>query len=145
LDRIADLGGALVAIEKGFFQGEIAREAYRVARAREAREERVVGVNVYTEGNPRFSLFPDSGKKGTPVLRITPEQESRQVARLRRWRRQRDAARARAALDALRVGTAKGENVLPLVLTAVVRCATLGEISDVWRELFGEHRPSRAF
>jgi methylmalonyl-CoA mutase, N-terminal domain len=145
LDQIAGMGGAQVAVEKGFFQGEIAREAYRVARAREAREEKVVGVNTYREGNPRFSLFPDSRKGGTPVLRITPEQETRQVARVRRWRRQRDAARARDALDTLRAGTAKGQNVMPLVLAAIVQGSTLGEISDVWRELFGEHRPSRAF
>jgi methylmalonyl-CoA mutase N-terminal domain/subunit len=116
-----------------------------VARARETREEKVVGVNAYPEGNPRFSLFPDSRQKGTPVLRITPEQEARQVSRVRRWRRQRDEARARQALDALRAGTVKGQNVMPLVLTAIVRGATLGEISDVWREQFGEHRPSRAF
>jgi methylmalonyl-CoA mutase, N-terminal domain len=145
LDRIDEMGGALVAVERGFFQSEIAREAYRVARAREAREEKVVGVNVHTEGNPRFSLFADSKKKGTPVLRITREQEARQVARVRRWRRQRDEAKARVALDALRAGTSKGENVMPLVLAAIVRGATLGEISDVWRGLFGEHRPSRAF
>ncbi|MCI4347065.1 MAG: methylmalonyl-CoA mutase family protein [Thermoplasmata archaeon] len=145
LARIGDMGGALAAVEKGFFQNEISREAYRVARAREAREEKVVGVNVYPEGNPKFSLFPDSAKKGTPVLRITPEQEARQVARVRKWRRQRNEARSRDALDTLRRSTANGDNVLPPVLTAIVRGATLGEISDVWRDLFGEHRPSRAF
>jgi methylmalonyl-CoA mutase N-terminal domain/subunit len=90
-------------------------------------------------------LFPDSKRKGTPVLRVTPEQEARQVSRVRRWRRQRDGARAAQALEALRAGTTKGDNVMPLVLAAIVRGATLGEISDVWRELFGEHRPSRAF
>ncbi|MCI4353117.1 MAG: methylmalonyl-CoA mutase family protein [Thermoplasmata archaeon] len=145
LDRVADMGGALAAVEKGFFQSEISREAYRVARAREAREEKVVGVNIYPEGNATFSLFPDSGKKGTPILRITPEQEARQVARVRRWRRQRNETRSRDALDTLRRSTANGDNVLPSVLAAVVRGATLGEISDVWRDLFGEHRPSRAF
>jgi methylmalonyl-CoA mutase, N-terminal domain len=145
LDRIDDMGGSVLAIEKGFFQNEIAREAYRVARAREARQEKVVGVNVYTEGNPQFSLFPDAGKKGTPVLKITPEQEARQVRRVQRWRRQRDEHQSQDALDALRSGTGKGQNVLPLVLTAVTRGATLGEIANVWRELFGEHKPSRAF
>ena len=145
LARIAEMGGALVAVEKGFFQAEIAREAYRVARAREAREEKVVGVNAHTEGNPRFSLFPEARREGTPVLRITPEQEARQVARLRRWRRQRDEAPVQRALEALRSGTHRGQNVMPLVLTSLVRGATLGEIADIWRELFGEHRPSREF
>ncbi len=145
LARVADMGGALVAVEKGFFQAEIAREAYRVARAREAREEKVVGVNAYSEGNPRFSLFPESRKKGTPVLRITPEQEARQVARVRRWRRQRDGPQAQSALEALRSGTQTGQNVMPLALHAILQGSTLGEISDVWRELFGEHWPSREF
>ena len=145
LGRIADMGGALVAVEKGFMQSEIAREAYRVARARESREQKVVGVNAYPEGNPRFSLFPDSRTKGTPVLRITPEQEARQVSRVRRWRRQRDEPGARDALESLRKGTTKGQNVMPLVLAAINRGATLGEISDVWREQFGEHQPSHAF
>jgi methylmalonyl-CoA mutase N-terminal domain/subunit len=145
LDRIAEMGGALAATENGFFQKEIAREAYRTARAREAREEKVVGVNVYAEGNARFSLFPEGRTKGTPILRITPEQERRQVSRVRRWRRARNAGRARAAVEQVRTETAAGRNVMPSVLTAVTRGATLGEISDVWRELFGEHRPSRFF
>jgi methylmalonyl-CoA mutase N-terminal domain/subunit len=145
LDRIAEMGGALVATENGFFQKEIAREAYRTARAREVREEKVVGVNVYAEGNARFSLFPEGRTQGTPILRITPEQERRQVSRVRRWRRARNAGRARAAVEQVRTETAAGRNVMPSVLTAVTRGATLGEISDVWRELFGEHRPSRFF
>ncbi len=145
LDRIAEMGGSLVAVDQGFFQAEIAREAYRVARAREALEEKVVGVNAYTEGNPGFSLFPDRRSKGTPITRITPEQEARQARRVRRWRAQRDARRAEQSVDALRAGTLSGQNVMPLVVAAVQRHATLGEIANVWRELFGEHRPSHAY
>ncbi len=145
LDQVAELGGSLAAVERGFFQSEIAREAYRVARARETRDERVVGVNVYREGNPDFSLFPNRRSKGTPVTRITPQQEARQARRVRRWRSQRDGPRVQESLEALRVGTDRNANVMPLVIAAIERKATLGEISDVWRELFGEHRPSHAF
>jgi methylmalonyl-CoA mutase, N-terminal domain len=144
LARIETMGGAVAAIDRGFFAGEIAREAYRVARARERREETVVGVNEYPEGNPEFSLFPGS-RKGVSGQRIAPEDEARQVKRLARWRRERDAALSAAALDRLRRTTESGGNVIPEVLAAVVAGCTLGEISDIWRVAFGEQPPSRTF
>ncbi|MGA8603678.1 MAG: methylmalonyl-CoA mutase family protein [Thermoplasmata archaeon] len=145
LDRIEQMGGALAAIERGFVAGEIAKEAYRVARARERKEEIVVGVNEFTEGNPRFSLFPDAGGSGVHTQRITPAEERRQVAELRRWRRERDRAAADRALGELRAATDAGTNVMPGVLEAVRAGCTLGEISDVWRSCFGEQPASRAF
>jgi methylmalonyl-CoA mutase N-terminal domain/subunit len=145
LGRVEEMGGAVVAVERGFFASEIAREAYRVARARERKEEIVVGVNQFTEGNPDFSLFPEGGGRGVEIQRITPAEERRQVDSVRAWRAQRDGAQAAAALDALRRGTKSGQNTLPLVLSAVRAGSTLGEISDEWRVLFGEHIPSRAF
>ncbi len=146
LDRVAELGGAPAAVAKGYVQGEIAREAYRVALRRGTGEEKVVGVNAYTEGNPGFSLFPDAARRrGPTVTRVTGEQEAKQVARVARWRRRRDPARTRDALDALKTTTEQGGNVMPAVLTAVTRGATLGEVADVWRGLFGEHEPSRTF
>jgi methylmalonyl-CoA mutase N-terminal domain/subunit len=145
LDKVEAMGGALVAIEKGFFQGEIAREAYRIARAREAKQELVVGVNDFREGNPGFALYPKRGRRGTEVLRVTQEQEARQVRAVARWKRRRDAPRVAEALRELRLVTERGGNVMPAVLRAVVDGATLGEISGLWRETFGEHTPSRAF
>ncbi len=145
LARIDDLGGAVVAVERGFFAGEIAREAYRVARSREQKEELVVGVNAFPDGNPAFSLFPSRSGRGVAVQRITPAEERRQVARVRAWKRERDAAAARAALEALARGTEQGSNTLPLVLAAVRAGATLGEVADVWRSIFGEQPPSTAF
>ena len=145
LDRIEQMGGALAAIERGFVAGEIAKEAYRVARARERKEEIVVGVNEFTEGNPRFSLFPDAGASGVHTQRITPAEERQQVAGLRRWRRGRDRAAVDRALGELRASTDAGANVMPSVLAAVRVGCTLGEISDVWRSCFGEQPPSRAF
>ena len=144
LDRIEQIGGALAAIERGFVAGEISKEAYRVARSRERKEELVVGVNEFTEGHPEFSLFPEASGKGVHSQRITPAQERRQVLGVRRWRSQQDRAAVGAALDSLRATTDRGANVMPTVVTAVRAGATLGEIADVWRACFGEQPPSRA-
>jgi methylmalonyl-CoA mutase, N-terminal domain len=144
LGRIEAMGGSLAAIERGYFSAEIAREAYRVARAREAGEEVVVGVNRFREGNPDFTLFPEEGG-GRSGQRITAAEESAQRARVRHWKAQRDGAAATGALDRLRRTSEDGKNVLPDVLAAITAGATLGEISAVWRALFGEAVPSRAF
>jgi methylmalonyl-CoA mutase N-terminal domain/subunit len=145
LDRIEAMGGSPEAIRRGFLHSEIAREAYRVARAREAKEELVVGVNEFREGNPTFSLFPRERRRGAAGQRISPTEEARQVARVRAWRRARDPKRVEEVLDRLRRSTSAGENVMPSVLAAVTSGATLGEIADVWRSLFGEEPPSRTF
>ncbi|MGB6499909.1 MAG: methylmalonyl-CoA mutase family protein [Thermoplasmata archaeon] len=145
MERIEGMGGAAEAIRRGYVAGEISREAYRIARARERNEETVVGVNEFTEGNPAFSLFPGRRGRGTSAQRISPAEESRQAARMRRWRSSRDAAAASAALDRLARTTDSGKNVMPEVLAAVVAGSTLGEIADVWRLRFGEQPPSRTF
>ncbi len=145
LSRIETMGGALVAIERGFFATEIAREAYRIARARERREELVVGVNEFTEGNPEFTFFPRHGGKGAEFQRITPAEERRQVERVRRWRERRAQPKATAALERLTAATKAGDNVMPYVLKAVTAGCTLGEIADAWRSIFGEQPASRAF
>jgi len=144
LAKVESMGGALVAVERGYFASEIAREAYRVARAREAATELVVGVNAFREGNAQFSLFPREGR-GVRGERIGAAEETRQLARVRRWRRDRDEPATTAALAGLERTTSAGENVVPAVLAAVTAGATLGEIADVWRRLFGEQPPSRAF
>jgi methylmalonyl-CoA mutase N-terminal domain/subunit len=146
LDRVEQMGGALVAVEKGFFQGEIAREAYRIAKAREAKEELVVGVNAFPEGNERFTLFPDEerGPRGRG-LTISPALEKAQLRDLGAWKRSRNATKSRTALDTLRRDTEAGRNVMPPLLAAVQAGATLGEVAEVWRQLFGEYRPSRSF
>ncbi|HYA10622.1 MAG TPA: methylmalonyl-CoA mutase family protein [Thermoplasmata archaeon] len=144
LAKVEGMGGALAAVERGYFAAEIAREAYRVARAREARQELVVGVNAFPEGNPEFSLFAKGGR-GVRGERIGAGEEAGQVARLRQWRSERDGAAATAALADLERSTSAGENVVPAVVAAVKARATLGEIADVWRRLFGEQPPSTAF
>ncbi len=144
LARVEAMGGATVAVEKGFFTGEIAREAYRVARAREARSELVVGVNAFPEANAQFSLFPQAGRH-VRGQRIGAAEEPRQLARLRAWRRRRDGAACARALGELDRVSGSNENVLPAVIAAVRAGSTLGEISDVWRARFGEQPPSTAF
>ena len=146
LARIESMGGAVFAIEKGFYQSEIAREAYRTAQAREKKEELVVSVNAFSEGHEEFRLVPGApGDRGARFQRVDPRLEARQVRELARFRARRDAAQVAAATDALARGTRAGENVMPLVLAAVRAGATLGEIAGVWREEFGEHVPSRTF
>ena len=144
LARVDDMGGSLVAIERGYFQAEIAREAYRSARAREEHEEIIVGVNDLVEGNPEFSLFL-SERRGVRGQRISPGEERYQASLVRRWRENRDAARTASTLEALARASRVSQNVLPLVIEAVSAGATLGEIADVWRGIFGEQPPSRAF
>ena len=143
LHRIEEMGGALVAIDRGFFASEIAREAYRVARARERREELLVGVNAFTEGNGSFSLFPH--ETAGRFQKVSLSDERGQVGRVRAWRQKRDDGQVRAALAALETATRSEENVMPHLLRSVRTGVTLGEISDLWRSIFGEQGPSRAF
>ncbi len=145
LDRIESMGGALKAVDRGFFQTEIAQEAYRIARAREQGTEVVVGVNRFTEGNPRFSLWPKGTGSGTRGQRISPAQERAQAARVAAFRTSRPIGPWDAALATLRRETEAGGNVMPPLLAALRAGATLGEVAQLWRELFGEHTPSRAF
>jgi methylmalonyl-CoA mutase N-terminal domain/subunit len=144
LARVEEMGGAVVAVEKGFPQSEIAREAYRIAKAREAKEELVVGVNAFPDAHASFRLFPEEGGGGRG-LTISPELERGQKRDLASWKKARDAKRARAALDRLEKETEAGTNVMPPLIDALAAGATLGEVADVWRRLFGEYRPSRTF
>jgi methylmalonyl-CoA mutase, N-terminal domain len=150
LDRVEEMGGAVVAVEKGFPQAEIAREAYRIAKAREAKDELVVGVNAFPDGNLDFQLFPEEAKAGRGRSRgrgltISPELERTQKRDLAAWKRARDARTVEAALDHLRKETEADRNVMLPLIDALRAGATLGEVADVWRALFGEYRPSRTF
>ena len=145
LHRIDAMGGAGVAIERGFFAAEIAREAYRVARARERDEEVVVGVNAFRDANPAFTYFPSTRRGSSRFQRITASEERRQVDRVRAWRGARDGPKVTESLERLGASTRRGENVMPAVLSALHAGATLGEVADVWRDVFGEHASVRAF
>jgi methylmalonyl-CoA mutase, N-terminal domain len=134
IERLDGMGGALAGIERGFQQKEIADAAYRFQRAVESGEEVVVGVNRYrTENEP-----PQE------VLAIDPEAEARQVERLRAFRERRDGAKAEAALVALSAAAGEDRNLMPPILDCVRAEATLGEIADRLRAVYGEHRETGA-
>jgi methylmalonyl-CoA mutase N-terminal domain/subunit len=129
LRTIDDMGGMVEAISKGYVQREIQDSAYAWQKQVEARQQVVVGVNAYRSEEPPVE-----------VMRVDPALEARQVERLRAFRARRDSTAARQAVDALR-GAARGkDNLMPLVLAAVKAEATLGEVSDALRDVFGEYR-----
>ena len=132
LSRIDAMGGMLKAIESGFVQGEIQKAAYDFQRAVESREQIVVGVNDFIAEEART----------IPTLRIEPEIERSQIARLNALRSRRDSARTRSALAELQRRAATTENLLPAILAAVESYATVGEISDALRRVFGEYQES---
>ncbi|HEX9341099.1 MAG TPA: methylmalonyl-CoA mutase family protein [Thermoplasmata archaeon] len=126
-DRIAGLGGVIPAIRKGFFQQEIANSAYRYQREIEDRERIIVGVN---------DFVVDEQSEVEP-LRVSEASFRGQLERLRRIRRVRDAKKYSRAMERLRTGCEGDDNTMPLILDAVRAKATLGEICDVMREVFG--------
>lgn len=125
--RIEDLGGVIPAIEKGFFQGEIADAAYRYQREIDEGVRRIVGVNAYQENNPL----------SVPILQMDPNGYKRQIDRLAELRKTRDNGRVGQTLDKLRVAMQGTENTMPYLLEAVHSYATLGEIVNVMKEVFG--------
>jgi len=128
--KVEALGGVIPAIERGFFQREIAEAAYRYQVEIDTHQRTIVGINEYEEDEPIT----------IPLLEMDPEGYERQVARLERVRRERDNEQVGSALEALRE-TAKGtDNTMPAILDAVRAYATLGEIMDVFRDVFGEYR-----
>lgn len=132
IDKIDAMGGMLRAIESGFVQAEIQKAAYEYQRAIEKKEQIVVGVNDFVAEEERE----------IPTLRVNPQIERDQVARVKGLRAKRDSERAKAALAELRRRAAETESLLPAMLDAVEAYATVGEISDTLRAIFGEYRES---
>ena len=128
--RIEEIGGVLPAIEKGFFQGEIADAAYRYQLEIDHDKRRIVGVNAYNDAKP-YEI---------PLLEMDPEGYRRQVARLEAVRQERDNGRVGQTLDRLRIACQGTENTMPYILEAVRAYATLGEIIDVMRASFGTYQ-----
>ena len=131
IDRIDRAGGTLTAIETGFIQREIQESAYQAQRAVDAGEAVVVGVN-------RFSDSADVGSRIADLLTIDADVERRQIARVRELRAGRDAVACRAALDAVSRAARDGSNLVPPIVAAVEARATVGEIADAMRAVFGE-------
>ena len=130
LQKIEAMGGMLRAIETGYVQREIQEAAYRYQRAIELHEETVVGVN-------RFQL---EDEPTVPLLRIDPGLEQAQIERIRALRERRDAQTVTNALAALEQAAATSENLMPRILACVESYATVGEISNTLRRVWGEYR-----
>jgi methylmalonyl-CoA mutase N-terminal domain/subunit len=141
LRKIDALGGMVRAIESGYVQREIQQAAYEYQRAVEVGERVVVGVNRYVD---EASASPCTGQYGAspPLLRIDREIERAQVDRLAKLRARRNGTLVETALRAVEETARSDRNLLPAILDAVKAYATVGEISDRLRRVFGEYRES---
>jgi len=135
IEQIDDMGGAVAAIEKGFMQREIVESAYRFQKEVEAKKRIVVGVNEFvTEEDP------------IKILQIDPEIEKKLVERLKQVKRQRNQAKVKETLNKLhRAAEKEDANLMSFILQAVKEYATLGEICDTLRDVFGEYKPPSIF
>jgi methylmalonyl-CoA mutase, N-terminal domain len=131
LARVDAAGGTLAAIEEGLIQRAIQESAYRAQQEVDARRSTVVGLNAFTDADEPAKI---------EVLSIDPEVERRQVERVRAVRASRDQAAAKVALEAIASAARGSDNLVPPIIRAVEARATVGEIADAMRSVFGEHR-----
>ncbi len=129
--EVDDLGGSVAAIESGWMQTRIAESAYRAQQAVESGEQVVVGVNRFAEPGEHAAI---------PLQRVDDAVEHQQRARLNAFRAARDGAAVDACLERVRRAANGSENLMPLFIDAVDAGATLGEVCDVLREVFGVYR-----
>ncbi len=134
MGRVADLGGAVAAIEAGFYQQQIQDSAYRYQRQVEAGDRVIVGVNSFTETSQRH----------VEILRIDAGLEAEQIERLDEMRAKRSSAAVTRALDALHHGAEGTDNLLPLMRDALAAHATVGEVCGALRDVFGVYHPQVA-
>ena len=130
INEIDKMGGALKAIEKGYIQKEIASSAYNHQRAVDSGEQVIVGVN-------KFKVKEEQAPK---TLEIGIETEKRQIERLKRLKQERDNQKVSKVLDRVSNVARSDENIMPILIEAVKAYATVGEISDALRDVFGEYR-----
>ena len=128
--KIDAMGGSVAAIERGFIQDEIARSAYEYQRAIEQGQKIIVGVNKFTIDK----------EVPIPPFRINDDIREQQSQRLQALRNQRDAQKVAASLEAVRDAAVGTANLMPVVVEAVEQHCTLGEIADVLRAVYGEHK-----
>ncbi len=131
IKKIDAMGGTLTAIEQGYIQKEIQNSAYLFQKSIDSGERAYVGVNKYTMEEPPV----------TDLLRVDMKVGEEKTAELKQWRAKRDKAAWQKALDKLRDVSKTDTNVMPTVIEAVKAGATVGEVCDVWREVFGQYRP----
>jgi len=129
IEKIDKMGGAVVAVELGFIQREIHESAYRYQKEIESKKQIIVGVNEFIIGEQ-----PD-----IEILRVDPEVEKVQLARLVRIKKERDNLKVQEILKQIEKIANSDENLMPAIVDAVKAYATLGEICDVLRGVFGEY------
>jgi len=134
-DKVERLGGVIPAIEKGFFQREIAESAYRYQKETDENKRIIVGVN-------RYKLDEEPS---IPILKMDEKGEERQINRLKKLRTERDATKVQNHLQRLRKAAEGDENLMPFILNCIHSYATLGETCDVLREVFGEYKEQAIF
>ena len=130
LDRIGAMGGTLAAIESGYLQKQIQDSAYSAQQALDTGAAIMVGVNRYVDDAPN----------STSVFQIDPSIEREQVARVRELRASRSESEWRGALDAVEGAARGGDNLVPVIIAAVEKRVTLGEVAASLRRVFGEYQ-----
>ncbi len=126
--KIDEMGGMIKAIERGYPQMEIAEAAYRFQKQIDSGEKVIVGVNKYVTDHPPI-----------PIWRMKPEIEERQLRRLKEVKGTRNNQKVKECLEEIRKASLSGENLMPYIINAVREYATIQEICDVWREVFGRY------
>jgi methylmalonyl-CoA mutase N-terminal domain/subunit len=130
IEKIDAMGGSIKAIESGYIQGEIAESAYQYQKEIEKKKRVIVGLN-------QFQIEEEPLKD---ILRIKPEMERYQKEKLAKVKRERNNSKVKETLAVLKKAAQGKSNVVPPILEAVKAYATIGEISDTLREVFGEYR-----
>jgi methylmalonyl-CoA mutase N-terminal domain/subunit len=130
IDKIESMGGAIRAIESGFIQNEISKSAYEYQMKIEKKEKIIVGVNE----------FKTDEKQKIEIFKLNEEAIKKQIERLKKLKKERDNDRVKGSLKRLRDCAISGENLMPAIIECVESYATLGEISDTLREIWGEYK-----
>ncbi len=136
LKRIESMGGALAAVEKGYFQEEIRKNSYMLKKEIDQNERIIVGVN----------KFQDSNDREPQLNSINPELEKKQMVRLKEFKASRDQPKVDSILSELRKAAENDSvNLMPYIIESVKSRATLGEISAIFKEVFGAYLPKISF
>ena len=132
IKKVDDMGGAIPAIEKGFFQREIADSAYKYQREIDEKKRTIVGVNNFAIDGKEKCLVE--------LLRVDPKVEKEQVASLQRLKRERNNTQVKEVLNKLHYTAQRDENLMPLMIEAMKNYVTLGEVTEVLKQVYGEYK-----
>jgi methylmalonyl-CoA mutase N-terminal domain/subunit len=132
IKKVDEMGGAIPAIEKGFFQREIADSAYKYQREIDEKKRTIVGVNNFAIDGKEECLVE--------LLRVDPKVEKEQVASLQRLKRERDNTQVKEVLNKLHYAAQRDENLMPLMIEAMKNYVTLGEVTEVLKQVYGEYK-----